>query len=303
MSAFLKSIRLGVAALVLSVYAVSANAGSILFAHVADYSPYVNDGNAIAGYLSNAGHTVTTRYLNQAVWNDYNSFDQVFVYDLSHQADLSSNQVANYNNIGNWYNGLDNKNLILDGRIISSAPSWTPSSMPSEEAWIQNYATQLQLRGGGLVLGTDHNAYHSGINTINSVINVNPFYGYINQYPYQAFVDPNSPLAIPGLATCLTDPSQICINDNSSTGIVATNLQANGQLLTPVAYHGTGTSQAWDQAAVSTTMGSITFDTCGGAGQPACSVPEPSSPILFGLGLLMLGLQKRRGWKTKVREI
>ncbi len=282
----------------LSLFApVASQAGEILFAFVNNTS-YVSDGLAIRDMLDNPGHNVTTRFLNDAVYSDYDSFDQIFVYDLSSGADNSVIQQTNYSRIAYWYTGRTDKNLILDGRIISSAPTWTdyPSGLGSggEPEYIKNYQDQLALRGGGLVLATDHApAFTSGINTINNLIGVNEFTGYYYTSPYEAYVDPLSPLYVPELEACSLDPSQQCINDNSSTSFVATGLQANGQFLTPVAYHG-GVAGAYDFAAVSTTMGSITFGTCGGVGQPACTVPEPTPLVLLGLGLIGLRARNSR---------
>jgi hypothetical protein len=277
----------------------SVNAANILFAHVDDYGNYVDDGDRIAGFLANAGHSVTTRHLDAAAYTDYATFDQIFVYDLYFETDKNANQIANYTGIANWYNGLTDQNLILDGRILSSDVTYTnANSMPSEEAWIQNYATQLDLRGGGLMLGTDHDPFHSGINEINALIDVDLFDGNFGSYPTsQAVVDSNSPLFLAGLAVCRADLSTNCINDNSTTGFVATGLQANGQTLTPVAYHGDQLN-AWDFAAVSSTMGSITFGTCGEPGQPPCvpsAVPVPAAIWLFGSALIgLFGFNKRR---------
>ncbi len=275
----------------------TASAANILFAHVDSYGNYFDDGNRIRDMLTGGGHSVTTRVLDQAVYTDYSSFDQIFVYDLYAGLDNSAIQMANYGGIASWYNGLDDQNLILDGRIISSDIAWTN---PAETSWVQNYAAQLDVRGGGLFLGTDHGgnsqgtgAFVDGINYINDGIGVDRFQGYYYTQPLEAVVDQNSPLHITGLEPCSSDPSFDCINDNSSTSFVATGLQANGQTLTPVAYHGT-VNQAWDQAAVSSTMGSITFGTCGGDNQPACDVSEPSIIALFAAGLFGVGFVRRR---------
>ena len=285
----------------------STNAIPILFAHVDNYGSYVGDGNRIADMLTDAGHDVTIRYLDQAVYSDYNTFEQVFVYDLYASTDTSSIQMSNYGGIADWYNGLTNQNLILDGRIISSDVTWTNANgMSPEDSWIQNYATQLDLLGGGLVLGTDHDVFQSGINEINNLIGVDEFHGFFGSYPTsQAVVDSASPLFVSGLDNCRDDAAESCINDNSTTGFVATGLQANGQTLTPVAYHGSNLD-AWDFAAVSSTMGSITFGTCGGPNQPPCStcggpdqppcsVPEPSILLLLVPGLFgIFGLARRK---------
>jgi PEP-CTERM motif len=261
----------------------AANSTEVLFTFVGN-SSYVADGNQLAAMIDALpGFNVTTRFLNAAVYNDYASFDQVWVYDLVTGPDNSATQVANYTNIAAWYNSRPVQNLIVDGRIISSAPFWTTAGgFPPEDAWIQSYANVLNGAGGGMVLGTDHNDYQNGINLINAAINISPFTGFFGNFPTsQAVVDDQSPLYVP-IGNCVANPALPCINDNSTTGFVPTGLQPNGQFLTPVAYHGL-TSTAFNNAAVASTFSSVTFP-----------VPEPGTPALVLLGLAAMGLLARQ---------
>ncbi|PTN12716.1 hypothetical protein [Nitrosomonas aestuarii] len=159
--------------------------------------------------------------------------------------------------------GLINRNLILDGRIISSDVVWTNANgMSSEEAWIQNYAHRLGLRGGGLVLGTAHSVFQSGINNIDDRIGVSQFNGFFGG-PQAVVVDPLSPLFVPALDACRADPS---------TTVLTIILQP---VLLQLAYRPMVTCghlgriprinlDAWNLAAVSHNMESIAFGTCGG---------------------------------------
>lgn len=261
----------------------AANSTEVLFAFVGN-ATYVTDGNQLAAMIDALpGFNVTTRFLNAAVYNDYANFDQVWVYDLVTGPDNSATQVANYTNIAAWYNSLSVQNLIVDGRIISSAPFWTTAGgFSPEDAWIQSYANALNGAGGGMVLGTDHDVFQDGINQINAAIGISAFTGFFGNYPTsQALVDDQSPLYVP-IGPCVANPALPCINDNSTTGFVPTGLQANGQFLTPVAYHGL-TSTAFNNAAVASTFSSVTFP-----------VPEPATPALVLLGLAAMGLLARR---------
>ncbi len=223
----IKRTIIGAAAVLAMSSSMSVSAAAILFGQVNNTGPYTPDGNQLAQMLIDGGHTVTNVNLNASVIPDFSIYDQVWVYDLFVGPDNSATQLTNYTNIANWYLGLANQNLIVDGRIISSAPFWTNanSGMSPEDAWIQNYATQLDLRNGGLVLGTDHanpgqpsGAFVDGINEINALIGINPFSSFFGSFPTsQAVVDLASPLFVAGLDPCRAVPTESCINDNSTT--------------------------------------------------------------------------------------
>ncbi|WP_281558433.1 PEP-CTERM sorting domain-containing protein [Thalassomonas sp. RHCl1] len=262
----------------------TANASEIMFGFVG--GSYSSQGYEIASMIDSLdGVNVTTRFLNSEAYDDFDSFDQLWVYDLSSQADKNTYQMANYQGIADWYNNRSAQNLIADGRILSSSSSYTNrGNRGAEDLWIQNYAQQLDAFGGGLVLGTDHNVYNSGINEINKLIGIAGFSGNYYSSPYQAVVDPLSPFYVGSLDECDLSSSEQCINDNSSTGFAPSGLQENGQFLTPVAYHGT-VSNAYDKVAVSSSIGSVTFGT---------QVPEPASLALLGLGLAGVGLRRKK---------
>jgi len=87
----------------------------------------------------------------------------------------------------------------------------------------------MDERGGGLLLGTDHDPYQQGINEINAQIGLEPFHGTFNLALIP--VDTANPLMI--------YPNDMGPNlfDDSSPGQTPYGLQPNGQILYTVAWH------------------------------------------------------------------
>ncbi len=297
---------LGVLSIIACMLSTSAYSAKILFGAVG--GGYLANGQGISNYL-NTEHDVDYVRLDLTSLAAINGgqglsvYDQVWVYDLTLGSNNSGMQVDNYNEIASWFDASA-QDLILDGRIISS--NYVGKTEPD---WIRNYANELDQRSGGLVLGTDHaspnqdyGVFVDGINTINDILNIDRFHDRYYSYPLEAIVDTNSPLySDTATFACSFDATQRCINDHSSTSYVATGQQGNLDInLTPVAYHGNISpgdfSNAYNFAAVSTTMGSITFGTCGNPGQPPCDgqVPEPSILALMAAGFVGLGFVRRR---------
>lgn len=185
------------------------------------YNTVVNAG-ALADYvlLSSPGQVASQLALNE--------YDQVWVYDLSSSSD---GYTPDWYAIGDWYtsarqSGLDYE-IITDGRIISSY--WLGQWAGEGTLLSQNYYENVKNSDGGLFLGTDHNVFHSGINTINDVIGIERFSGNfrLNRIP----VDTSHPL--------MTTPNDMGIDllDNSSPGQTPFGLQPNGQILYSIAWH------------------------------------------------------------------
>jgi hypothetical protein len=152
-----------------------------------------------------------------------NHYDQIWVWDLSSDSD---NYQSDWQAIADWYNSSTSKNIIADGRILSSY-SYVLYEVEGRNL-TENYYYNLKVRGGGLLLGTDHGVFQIGINEINKLIGLNPFIGiFALQY---IPIDTQNPL--------MNTPNDmgIQLNASSSPGQTPHGLQPNGQILYTVAW-------------------------------------------------------------------
>lgn len=151
------------------------------------------------------------------------NFDQVWLLDLSSGTDAYT---SDWNAIATWY-AANRGQIIADARIFSSYGSgrWQSEGLKLS----QNYYENLKSRQGGLILGTDHDAFQTGINSVNAAIGLNLFSGNFNLPKIP--VDTANPL--------MTTPNNMGseLFDDSTPGLTPFGLQPNGQILYSVAWH------------------------------------------------------------------
>ena len=190
---------------------------------------YDADGYHVFLTVSNAGASATFVNLNAngtvASLLQTNQYQQIWVFDLSEVTDAYP---ADWQAIADWYLQHSNLPIICDARMLSSF--WSGRWVDQGQRLAENYYVNLAKGGGGLMLGTDHDAYSPGINTINALIGLNPFSGFFNGFTIPA--DAASPL--------MNSPNDLTagLYDDSTTGLVPYGLQPNGRMLYPAAWHG-----------------------------------------------------------------
>ena len=152
-----------------------------------------------------------------------NTYEQIWVYDLSTGTD---NYPTDYAAIRNWYNQAPLKEVICDGRFLSSF--WFGRSGGEGRLVTQNYYYNLMIRGGGIVLATDHNDFaNAGMNVLANLLGIGNFIGnFGGAFP----LDAGHPLTSePNVITALTN--------DSSTSQVPFGLQPGGRTLRTIGYH------------------------------------------------------------------
>lgn len=152
------------------------------------------------------------------------TYEQIWVYDLSSGTD---NYPNDYNAIRDWYNALPVKEIICDGRWISSF--WSGRYSNEGRKLTENYYTAFKTAGSGLLLATDHNAFSTrGINDINALIGLNGFSGNFPDQPFP--LDQGHPLS--------TTPNiLLSLFNNSTTGQAPFGAQPGGRTLQTLGYH------------------------------------------------------------------
>lgn len=247
-----------------------AQAGNIL---ITDFF-----GNSSPSYghmstsLTGAGHTVTifdsTTGGALATELAANSYDQVFLFDLTDTRYLNADDNTALGNFWNAHGGL-----VIDTR---SYGYHFQGDNPSEVALLQNVAENLDLSGGGVWVGTDHNPEWTQ--------NANPFLAEIG---------------IDEITGSFSNPVNFAdISSVLLSGVTPTDLWGGGQSVgqAPIGIQPNGIDMfihfGHTRADGSTLPYiSASFDLQGVNPNP---IPEPNSIVLLGMGLLGWTLSKRK---------
>jgi hypothetical protein len=223
-----------------------------------------------ASILTGGGHTVTfvdgrTGGATAAALGS-GSYSQLYMYDLTESGYLNSDDLTAITAFGAAHRGV-----VVDAR--SYGYYYQPSNS-SERALLRNVATNLDLSGGGIWIGTDHDSeWTNNGNPVLAAIGLNPVTG--------VYGDPVN----------FADPASVLL-----AGVTATDLWGGGQSIgrAPVGLQPDGRTMYIHFGHVPPTGGEIipyisaSFDLRGP------EVPEPSSYALMLSGAGALWLWRRR---------
>jgi len=182
---------------------------------------------------------------------DLSTYTQVWVNDNSRGSDDAASMMSGYRKIADWFTTTMAKpHIICDGRIRSSlwdgrgtafngAVPQSAGKRPNEKI-VENYFVNLGIRGGGLLLGTDHAPYWTdGINFINDYIGIQRFKNNFDNEPNALEIDSASPVMnYPTIGGDFPYNGKNWLWDDSSTSDSPLSEQSNGQILYPIGWHG-----------------------------------------------------------------
>jgi len=267
----MKNLKISLCAATLCMSA-QVQAGNILI------TDFFGGGSPSYGHMTTSlaatGHTVTvfdsTTGGALATELSTNSYDQVFLFDLTSSLFLNAADNTALSNFWGVHSGL-----VVDTRSYGYHFQGDNSS---EVALLQNVAQNLDLSGGGIWVGTDH--------APNWTRNANPFLAEIGiEQITGLFSDPVN----------FADPTSVLLS-----GVTPSELWGGGQSVgqAPIGIQPNGTDM-FIHFGHTRADGSIlpyisaSFDLQGVVPQPP-TVPEPHSILLLGIGLLGWTLSKRK---------
>jgi len=256
----------------LVLFSASVNASSILLTQF-DFTGYSD----MKTNLEADGHTVdivdarTGGALASALSS--NTYDQVFLFDLTANSYLNNDDISAISSFWNT-----SKGIVVDTR---SYGYHFQGNDPSEVALLQNVARNLELSGGGLWVGTDHDPqWTRNANPVLAELGFNPVTG--------SFSNPVN----------YADPTSVLLQD-----VTPEDLWGGGQTIgqAPIGMQPNGLEMfihfghLFDNGDILPYI-SANFDLAGPDPDPdvppVSSVPEPGTIFLLGAGLL--GMAARR---------
>eukprot|EP00949_MAST-11_sp_MAST-11-sp1_P003588 g3588.t1 len=253
-----------------------ANRTKILLVDAFDYPGYPDVGQTIiypmlVDFVGADNVTYTTDKVDPPSLRELRVYTQIFFISL-HACRTAGWPAA----VAAWYKERrqieGSGELIFDGRLYSSI--WKTNTRPPNQKFLNNIVYNLQKRGGGLYIATDHNCCHSCVNELNEKLGISSFYG--DHRGRGIVVDTDNPIfSVPFDATFPAIPSEVVeingkvydrvLYDDSTTGIAPANEQPGGDFLFPLAFHGGNINTPGISSTISGSLGlqvKIVSPTC-----------------------------------------